>query len=261
MVPIRSVCLAAAISSGAQTTAKKVRPLPATSTYLDGLIITGVGADTMIIDANGVTDRVFHILAGTVTISGTTTQNGAVRVDGGGIYDAAALTLNDVVLTDNAADNFGGALYNANNTAVIGADGLYNAGSATISNSTFSDHVADGLTNVGALNLDSVTVADSISSGGVLQVRNSTIVYCSGAIESQGHKLIQQAAGCAIPGGSAILLQSALPVITQPVTIDGATQPEGSVTLSPDDPESPWKTWRRLSSRRKKGKSSSIRSP
>ncbi|MEJ2747533.1 MAG: CSLREA domain-containing protein, partial [Anaerolineae bacterium] len=79
----------------------------------EDLTIIGAGADVTVIDGNGITDRIFHVLSGPVTISGVTVQDGNVRGDGGGIYNAAHLTLTDSVLTQNAADGVGGALYNA----------------------------------------------------------------------------------------------------------------------------------------------------
>jgi len=54
--------------------------------------ITGTGPDSTIIDAGAISDRVFHILEGSVTIAGVTIRNGAadnIMGGGGGILNMA----------------------------------------------------------------------------------------------------------------------------------------------------------------------------
>ncbi|CAN5214216.1 hypothetical protein BH11PSE10_BH11PSE10_14400 [soil metagenome] len=113
------------------------------------LRITGNGSANTVINGNGL-DRVFDVRAGTVSLSGLTVQGGAsnagagIRVtsnanltltdavvqgnfgigssQGGGIYNAGALTLLRVAVQDNG---------NANSGDVDGA-GIYNAGQATL---------------------------------------------------------------------------------------------------------------------------------
>ena len=70
--------------------------------------ITGPGSGQLAIDGNDGT-RVFHIgSSSAVSISGLTIKGGSVvaspTAEGGGIYSESALTLDDVVVTDNAVD-------------------------------------------------------------------------------------------------------------------------------------------------------------
>src|ERR1051326_517059 len=86
------------------------------------LTINGAGAATTIIamgngtDGKGL-DRVFHIMSN-AAISGVTIRNGHVLDMGGGIYNTSnltsggSLTLTNVVITANSADNDGGGIQN-----------------------------------------------------------------------------------------------------------------------------------------------------
>ncbi len=106
----------------------------------NNLTITGAGSANTTIDA-GTLDRVFQVFNGfTVTITGATIQNGSVSGDnGGGIFNAGNLTLNDCVVTGNSAiggtgtgGGFGGGIFNASGATL------------TISNSTLSNNMARG---------------------------------------------------------------------------------------------------------------------
>ena len=87
----------------------------------DDLTLTGVGADTTVIDG-GSLDRLFDIRSGDVTISGVTVQNGLADY-GGGIRNEATLTLTDSAVSGNVAD-VGGGIFSTwltvNNSAVSG---------------------------------------------------------------------------------------------------------------------------------------------
>ena len=93
-------------------------------------------AGLVVISGNGITDRVFHILRGTVTITGVTIRGGNMRGSGGGIFNAGLLTLENSTLVDSRANVSGG--------------GLYNKGSATLANVTVVTNTApsgSGLAN------------------------------------------------------------------------------------------------------------------
>jgi hypothetical protein len=120
--------------------------------------IVGPGTDALTIDGDGLS-RVFNIGSGVeATIRGLTITGGnGSGGDGGGIYNAGDLTLDQVVVTGNEAVNSGGGLYSTGgslaitnstfdlNTAKWGA-GVYAASSdalgISIVNSTISDNDA-----------------------------------------------------------------------------------------------------------------------
>jgi trimeric autotransporter adhesin len=130
-------------------------------------VITGPGAATTIIDAQGI-DRVLRIDAGrSATITGVSFINGLVPVSasGGGLYNQGSLVLSDcivshntafigngggifnqgflgatrVTLNDNATDSYGGGIYNADHLELsqsslsankgYGGAGIYNVSS------------------------------------------------------------------------------------------------------------------------------------
>src|SRR3990172_9066814 len=109
---------------------------------------------------SGFTDRIFHILAGSVVISNTTIMNGNVSGDGGGIYNKGTLTLLSSTVRDNKAGGKGGGIYNAGtltltndtlsgNRAKTDGGGLYNAsGIATLNNVTIASNTANSDNNL-----------------------------------------------------------------------------------------------------------------
>jgi hypothetical protein len=81
----------------------------------DNITIMGDGSVSTIIDGSG-NDRVFHIINGTVVISGVTFQNGktsdasfinAKGSPGGGIYNTGTLTLTSCIVRNNITGNGG----------------------------------------------------------------------------------------------------------------------------------------------------------
>lgn len=156
----------------------------------DDLRITGNGFKNTVIDGGGtsVNDRVFHIdpaSAGiAVSISGLTIQHGNVSGDGGGILVAgkAKLTMNNVVVSANAASQ-GGGIYNRSNFATITLTnvaingnraaqhigGLANQGVATLTDVAVSNNTAGGSTggffNGGVATLTNVVVNNNAASG------------------------------------------------------------------------------------------------
>ncbi|MCA9262194.1 MAG: hypothetical protein KDA60_00035, partial [Planctomycetales bacterium] len=114
------------------------------------MTITGPGADQLRVSADGLSG-VARVQAGvTAVIAGLTLTNGDF-VTGGAILNEGTLTLNEVYLENNAAEN-GGAIYNmgqltinastiSHNSAINGG-GIYSDGDATIVNSTLSGNTA-----------------------------------------------------------------------------------------------------------------------
>ena len=131
----------------------------------------------VIIDASGITDRVFHVISGDVTIIGVTLRNGTVNGDGGGVHNRANLTLENSTVSGDSATHNGGGLYNtgtlilnkstvSGNSAANDGGGLYNntAGTLTLNNSTVSGNTSDNsggglFNNSGTTHLNNVTIA------------------------------------------------------------------------------------------------------
>ena len=119
--------------------------------------------------------RVFDIASAavTATISGMSITNGnAWNANGGGIYNAGALTVTNCSITGNTCNDFG--------------CGLYNAGVMTLTNCTISNNIeagggGGGINNSGRLMLTGCTVSGNAAPGGggidntgTLTVSNST---------------------------------------------------------------------------------------
>jgi CSLREA domain-containing protein len=117
------------------------------------LIITGAGANSTIVDANGI-DRAFHILdPAWLTMSGVTVKNGNPgNASGGGIRNSGTLTLARSAVVSNAAEGIinTGTLRIASSTIAKNADrGIFNLGSLRIVASTISDN-GGGIRNHGS---------------------------------------------------------------------------------------------------------------
>jgi len=138
------------------------------------LTLTGAGAPTTIIDADG-TARVITVNGGvTVAISGVTITDGAVScgsvgcsAQGGGLFNNGTLTLTNVTVSGNTASCGGGG-------CSAQGGGLFNLGTLTVTNSTVSGNTASGgavtqgggLLNLGTLTLTNVTVSGNTASCG-----------------------------------------------------------------------------------------------
>ncbi len=174
------------------------------------LTIDGAGADSSIIDANGI-DRVFQVLPGmTVKMDGVTVRNGNLRGPGGGISNRGAITLTNSVVTDSTGGHGGGIFNNGTMTLTdstvsdssgdggvySSADGLgggiFNNGTMTVNRSTVSGNTAPGVywfpvggggifNSRGTMTLTHSTVSGNTAGTGVvnlngsLTVQNSTI--------------------------------------------------------------------------------------
>jgi len=139
------------------------------------MTITNGNAPYLIISGSGA-DRVFNIQASAVvTISSVNISDGSVT-NGGGIYNAGTLTLNNVTLSDNVVSTNGGGIYNLgtlilNNSTISGnkatsgtGGGIYNAGTLYLNSSTLSHNIANsigGLKNTGSLHYKNTIIANS----------------------------------------------------------------------------------------------------
>lgn len=180
--------------------------------------IKGAGADKTTITVDPFThDRALSVLASAhATISDLALRGGQSPTDtqkGGGIRNAGALTLTNVLITSNAdggLENTGELLMS--NSAIVSntGGGLINSGAAILVNSTLSGNTAntDGAEtrNEGTLMMTHVTLnhtADStasIYSSGLVVMGDSIInasggCAVSGSILSTGHNLVNSA-GC-----------------------------------------------------------------
>ena len=119
------------------------------------LTITGPGASSLTIDANGGNYSIFSIdNGGDLTISGVTVTGANSPNDGGAFKNSGSLTVTNSTLSGNTASgtNNGGGIWNegtltvsssaiSGNSAYYGG-GIFNTGTVTISNSTFSSNSA-----------------------------------------------------------------------------------------------------------------------
>jgi hypothetical protein len=87
----------------------------------DEVTINGAGAEVVFVDASAIDNRVFWNLASAVEISGMTIRNGTAPVtfpSGGGIRNTGELTLTNVDVRSNAAED-GGGIYNESTLALV----------------------------------------------------------------------------------------------------------------------------------------------
>jgi hypothetical protein len=156
----------------------------AAATYTENLTIgfslkvVGSGASTTIIDG-GQTGSVVTISNSSahVTLSRVTIRNGSGHAVGGGIYNTAALTVNNSTISGNIAAD-GGGIYNtgtlainkgtvSGNIAAVGG-GIGNYGTVTINNSTLRGNTAQHGTRGGG-------AGGGIYNGRTVMINNSTL--------------------------------------------------------------------------------------
>jgi hypothetical protein len=166
------------------------------------LTITGLGASSLIIDANKGNFSIFTIDSNAdLTISGVTVTGANTTGSGGAFNNSGTLSISNSTLSGNTATSNGGAIDNSGilsisnstlsgNTAVSGG-GILNVGTLTVSNSTISSNKANyggGIKNAGTLTIsnstlsgNSATTGQGIGAGifneasGILTVSNSTL--------------------------------------------------------------------------------------
>ncbi len=148
------------------------------------ITINGAGADSTIINAAGLGDRVFHVNSTItiITLNNLKITGGQASSDyGGGIYNqnSSTLTLFGVNISGNSAQFGGGIVTTSNhdmtisdstissNQAALSAGGIHLQGPTLISNSTISLNIAGesagGIFNYG--NASSLTLSNSTISG------------------------------------------------------------------------------------------------
>ena len=155
------------------------------------LAISGAGAATTIVDGADL-DRVVHVVAGSVEVSGFTIRNGLTPDLGGAISNSGNLALTASIVSDSTGST-GGAIFNApgatmgltsstvtGNTA-SGAGAIYNYSGSTLSvvASTISGNTATSGDGGGIYNRHDTGVLPA----GIVTLENSTI---SGNTASSG---------------------------------------------------------------------------
>jgi len=175
------------------------------------LTIIGPGAASLAISGNNAS-RVFRIFNGvTVSIYGVTIRNGNAA-DGGGISNTGTLTLNNVIVTSNAATDDGGGIYNAtggtltltdvaisSNTATDDGGGIcvYD-GTVTMTGVTINGNTAGGLgggiSNDRTITLTNVTISGNTagSRGGGFENADTAILTNVTISNNSGDGFLQQ---------------------------------------------------------------------
>jgi len=173
------------------------------------IVITGSGASSTVIDANGI-DRVLYIAAGrTAVISGLTVRNGTAAgvkytesSDGGAIFNAGALTLVDCMVSDSSASYEGGGIFNdygavlqiggctvEGNDAAVEGGGIYTEGTTVVGTTAITDNTSGataggifiyaGTTSIDRSTISGNTATDSLGGGifvdDTANITNSTI--------------------------------------------------------------------------------------
>jgi len=188
------------------------------------VIISGAGAATTVVDAEG-HSRVLRVSAGsTVGLALLTLTGGATpaKSSGGGLYNSGTLAITNSAIRGNTASRGdGGGLYNNNNGTLAitnsmissntasGGGGLYNSGALTIINSAIRDNTNGGLYNKGTLAITNSAIISNTASlfgGGLfnnslLTLTNSTV---SGNAAAQGAGLYASGGCCVFPTAVAI---------------------------------------------------------
>jgi uncharacterized repeat protein (TIGR01451 family) len=136
-------------------------------------------SETSTIDGEG-SRRGINVNGGvTAIVERFTVQNGDTGDDGGGIYNAGTLTLNNSTISGNTAE--GGDIYED-------GGGIYNEGTLTLNSSIISGNTADsggGISSDGTLTLNNSTISGNTvtfvgggidnQQGGTLTLHNSTV--------------------------------------------------------------------------------------
>jgi hypothetical protein len=166
----------------------------------DDVVITGLGADDLAIDAQD-NSRVLSVSAGTTsTISGLTLTGGNA-ISGGGVYNSGDLTVTDSVIAGNSASSTGGGFYNAagallsivrstvsGNAAGFGGGVYATYGSAPVSitDSTVSGNTVTSGGGGGVwANGTTLSITSSTISG------NSAVTYGGGVLAANGAATIR----------------------------------------------------------------------
>ncbi len=175
----------------------------------DHVSIVGAGADVTIIDASGLGDRVFEVLADQfagfsgITITGGTRSGLGLNAAGGGILNRGTVRIEAATIDGNMSNSDGGGLRNlaaatvtiidstfSNNVARNGG-GLHNEGTATATSSTFSGN--------------SIIAGSNRRGGAVFQQSGSLTVEASTITNNTAD---DEAGGIYVNSGTATLLNT-----------------------------------------------------
>ncbi|HEX2031687.1 MAG TPA: Calx-beta domain-containing protein [Actinomycetota bacterium] len=145
--------------------------------------IDGDGSSSTVINALGF-DRALHVHSGTVLVQDLKVQNG-MAVSGGGIFNQANLTLQNVAVTDNVA---GPAV-----EFETSGGGITNFGSLTVTNSAISGNsVVDGtfngggIHNQGQVTIDNTTISGNTAfdGGGIATIFGASLTITNSTLSS-----------------------------------------------------------------------------
>jgi uncharacterized repeat protein (TIGR01451 family) len=177
------------------------------------VVINGMGANSTIIDGNGMTlsDRVLQTFSATVEISGITIRNGYaglvnyVSTSGGGIHNSGILTLTDAIVSGNYATGGGGGIVNPSGSTLVIIR------STVCSNS--SGLGAAGIANDGSLTLRASTISSNstpVDGGGLANGATAAAVIVNSAIISNTATIFGRGGGIFNGGGSVTLTNSTI---------------------------------------------------
>ena len=143
-----------------------------------------------------------------VELVGLTVTGGSTGGEGGGIYNAATLTVTDCTLTGNAAYS-GGGIYNSGTLTVTGSTlagnasnsggGIYNAGTLTIDGGMLADNASS--TGGGIYNLGTLTIIGGTLEGNAAEGSRGGGIYNRGTLTLTGSTLMGNTAYGGRKGG------------------------------------------------------------
>src|SRR5262245_17445478 len=141
----------------------------------DHLQIDGPAADRLAVSGNDAS-RVFQISSSVaVSIDGLTVTHGRAAGQGGGIFNAGALTLSDAILSDNRVFGIPGASVGVN----AWGGGIFNSGVLTVYYSSFSRNHSIGTDGTSSTSGTSGLGGAILSSGSLIGARATAIVNYS----------------------------------------------------------------------------------
>jgi uncharacterized delta-60 repeat protein len=193
---------------------------------------------------NAIQARVFQVDANTTAVmSGLTIENGNDPYNGGGIFNAGTLQINQSTISNNVEAHGGGGIFNAatltlnnsvvsNNFALSGdGGGIYNQGTVTLTKSTVNGNFAQGTVGFafagggGICNVGLITVANSTINGNRTQ-------ELGGGIDSDGELTVtnsQILSNTAIANGGGIFSHSLMALSDSSVSGNSAGRDGGGI--------------------------------
>lgn len=201
---LRQALLDAAVGETIDFAITGVLTLASELTITQDVIIQGPGSGVLTIDANNVS-RHFDVQNFSATISRLTLING-VAVNGASIITIGDLTMDSMVIHDCTASGDGGAVHNIatliiansnihDNTAIRGG-GLFNSGTATLTNvvttlntATFLGGLGGGVFNSGTIDLNDCSLSANVSDTNGFQIYNDfggTVTFTRSTVNDAG---------------------------------------------------------------------------